>query len=129
MKKLFMALAVGICLLASPAVSTTLAWDPNPIEEQVTQYNVHWGAASGAYTNTVPVVSGTEYTFADGTFLPGSLTYLAVTAENSAGLVSDYSNEVILDLRGPEFNPPTAPTNVTITATRNLDGSVTITLQ
>ncbi len=71
--------------------SVTLAWDPNP-EPDVSGYLVYFGNASRDYpwhTNVGNVTTATVYGLQEG------LTYyFAITATNTAGLESDYSNEV-----------------------------------
>ena len=71
--------------------SVTLAWDPNP-EPDLGGYIVYYGPRSRVYTNAINVgnvttntVSGLEET---GTY------YFAVTAYNTNGLESDFSDEV-----------------------------------
>lgn len=125
MKKILFVLLLAL-LLPMMAASVTVAWDPNPVEEQVTSYTVHWGSETRTYTQSMQVLSGTQLTFDSGTFAPGTVTYIAVTANNAYGLTSDFSNEVILDLRGPEYVRPTAPILLEVTATVNTDGSVTV---
>lgn len=91
--------------LLSPAVSATmriqvagdtvtLAWDPNT-EEDPAGYRVYRGPAPGTYTwdpkPTVGVSPAPSYTFTG--VAPGTW-YFAVTAFNTSGLESGYSNEV-----------------------------------
>jgi hypothetical protein len=54
-------------------------------------YRVYYGTAPGSYSSSFTVPAGTTYTvsgLASGTY------YFAVTAYNSAGIESTYSNEV-----------------------------------
>lgn len=71
--------------------SVTLAWDPNP-EPDVAGYIVYFGNASRNYpyqTNVGNVTTATVYGLQEG------LTYFfAITATNTSGLESDFSNEV-----------------------------------
>jgi hypothetical protein len=71
--------------------SVTLAWNPNP-EPDVSGYIVYYGNASRHYpysTNVGNVTTATVYGLNEG------LTYyFAVTATNTSGLESDFSNEV-----------------------------------
>lgn len=94
-----------LTLLAFLAL-VTIAWDPNPPEEQVTGYSVYYGAIS----RTMP-----GFTSYDGQIDVGNVTlvtldipkrYIAVVAYNAYGLRSDYSKE--LDLSAPRL--PTTPT-------------------
>jgi len=80
-----------LTLLVRADQSVTLAWDPNP-EPDVSGYIVYFGNASRNYpyhTNVGNVTTATVYGLQEG------LTYFfAITATNTSGLESDYSNEV-----------------------------------
>ncbi len=82
---------IAFSLPAHGDQSVTLAWDPNP-EPDVSGYIVYFGNASRDYpssTNVGNVTTATVYGLQEG------LTYyFAITATNTAGLESDYSNEV-----------------------------------
>lgn len=86
----------------------TLCWDKS-VSQDVTSYRVYWGPASRSYTNFFEVVTNC-CAFSTNIGLP---KYFAVTARNSAGLESDYSNE----LRYPEL----PRTNVVIIAQKSTD--------
>jgi len=100
MKRLLAAVCLwGTALSLLAAQSVTLAWDPNS-ETDLAGYNVYWGTASGHYDNkfnagkvVVNTVSG---------LVPGVTYFFAVTAYNSSGLESDFSNEI-------SYRPPGAP--------------------
>ena len=86
--------AVLVSLLASGAradQSVTLAWDPNP-EPDVSGYVVYYGTQPRSYplsTNVGNVTTATVYGLKEG------LThFFAITARNTSGLESDFSNEV-----------------------------------
>lgn len=71
--------------------SVTLAWDPNP-EPDVSGYIVYYGHVSRNYpyhTNVGNVTTATVYGLQEGW-----TCYFAITATNTAGLESDFSNEV-----------------------------------
>src|SRR2546422_4112722 len=84
----------ALCFLApalSSAAQVTLAWDPNT-EADLAGYRLYYGLSNRNYssvtdvgnfaTNTVPgLAEGTTYFF-------------AVTAYNTSGLESDFSNEI-----------------------------------
>jgi chitinase len=97
-------------LLISQTTSTmtiVLAWDPNT-EPDLAGYHVYWGNASaqyGAFKATVPVMPAPTYTTP---VLPNGLYYFAVTAFNTAGLESGFSNEVSATIA----SAPAAPTNL-----------------
>jgi len=103
-------LVASVCLLALTLVfavptravvfqgssgnTVTLAWDANT-EPDLAGYKVYWGRSSGNYDNTpVPTVApSTNPTFTTPA-LPNGTWYFAVTAYNTAGMESGYSNEV-----------------------------------
>src|ERR1017187_4257925 len=78
-------------LLMSLAAHGSLAWDPSP-DPTVTGYNVHYGGASGNYTNITPVGNVTNTTISGLT--AGVTYYFAVTATDGSGDESVFSNEV-----------------------------------
>jgi hypothetical protein len=85
------ALGLFLALAAHAEQSVTLAWDPSP-DPEVTGAIVYYGNASRNYPYHTNVGNVTRATV-NG--LEAGLTYyFAVTATNSAGLESDYSNEV-----------------------------------
>ena len=72
------------------AGDVSLAWDPS-ISEDVVGYKIYYGNFSGSYHSFRTVTSRTDYTV---TGLPDGTYYFAVTAFDSAGNESGYSNEV-----------------------------------
>ena len=71
----------------------TLAWDPNPIEENVASYKLSWGTTvSGAYSQSVTVWK--EVLRQDLTLPSGKTYFFVVQATDSSGNTSGYSNEV-----------------------------------
>ncbi len=76
-----------------------LAWDPSP-DADVTGYRLYWGVQSGTYVG-MHDVGGTTTTSA-GWLADDTTYFFAVTAYNSSGLESDFSNEV-------EYTTPAAP--------------------
>ena len=82
-------------MMVAPSVlggqSVTLAWDANT-EPDLAGYIVHYGAASGSYTNAVDVGNTTTATVSN--LVESCTYYFAVTAYNTSGLESDPSNEV-----------------------------------
>jgi len=74
-----------------------LAWDANS-EDDLAGYKVYYGTASGAYTNSKDVGMATQsnstvYYALEG-LTPGQIYFIAVTAYNTSGSESDFSNEV-----------------------------------
>jgi hypothetical protein len=78
------------------AADITIAWDANA-EPDVAGYKVYYGTASGAYGS--PIILGTQTTYTISG-LPDGIYYVAVTAFNTAGLESGYSNEVSTTIAG-----------------------------
>jgi hypothetical protein len=73
-----------------------LNWDPNA-DSDLAGYKVYYGTASGSYTESVDVgltdnSNSPQYTVGD--LLGGTTTYFAVTAYDTSGNESGYSNEV-----------------------------------
>jgi hypothetical protein len=63
------------------------------VEPDLSGYKLHYGFSSGTYTSSVDVGNATSYTI---TGLARNTTYyIAATAYNTAGLASNYSNEVV----------------------------------
>ena len=88
------ALAVlTIALSAVQAVDVTLSWDANK-ETDIVGYRVYRGGGNRKYSTNSLVGKVTSYPVRN--FAAGGVFYFSVTALNSAGLESDFSNEVIL---------------------------------
>lgn len=98
-----------LCYSLSPSNSlagqANLAWDPPDISTDVTGYMIHYGSASGAYSQGVDVGNTTSFTISN---LPDGQTYFAVTAYDARGYQSGYSNEVSI-VTSP-LPPPPPPT-------------------
>lgn len=84
----------GTVVQGTAGNTVTLAWDANS-EPDLAGYKVYWGRTSRRYDNspaqTFPPSANPTYTTPA---LPNGTWYFAVTAYNSAGLESGYSNEV-----------------------------------
>jgi hypothetical protein len=85
------------------AADVSLEWDPNG-ESDLAGYKVYFGTASGVYGAPI-TVAGTSPnpTYTVTGLLPGNTYYFAVTAYNTSGLESGYSNEVYTTI-GSEGN-------------------------
>ncbi|MFZ5876797.1 MAG: fibronectin type III domain-containing protein [Nitrospirota bacterium] len=114
----------ALLLVTGPAfgADALLSWNPNT-EADLAGYSVHYGASSGVYTVVIPVGRTTSYTV---TGLGPGTYYFAVTAENTSGGDSGYSNEVsktIADTVPPTISAVVAngitATGATITWTTN----------
>jgi hypothetical protein len=99
-------------LTTSPllAADVTLVWDPNS-ESDLAGYKVYYGRESGVYG--APIVLGKQTTYIATGLAPGTY-YFAVTAYNTAGLESGFSNEVSTTVMAPSR------------CDLNLDGAVNI---
>src|ERR1700730_12709987 len=80
------------CASQTPGAQTvTLIWD-SILQQDLAGYRVHWGTASGTYTQETDV--GNTTTAVVSNLTAGTTHFFAVTAYNSAGLESLPSNEV-----------------------------------
>jgi hypothetical protein len=103
--------------------SVTLAWDPNS-EPDLAGYRLYYGTASRSYDRTIEVADGTSVPVAD--LDAGTTYYFAVTAYNTAGLESDFSNEVSYTTLEPTTNQP--PYAVDLDLVMTADQSVSVNL-
>lgn len=78
--------------------NVTLAWDPST-DPGVTGYKLYYGSAPGAYTATNDVGSVTNAVVPS--LIEGFTYYFAVTAYNSSGLESAFSNELVYTVPNP----------------------------
>jgi hypothetical protein len=78
------------CSASAFAADITIAWDAN-VESDLAGYKIYYGTAPGVYGTSITIGTQTTYTL---TGLPPGTYYIAVTAYNTAGLESGYSNEV-----------------------------------
>lgn len=125
--KLLLGFLLALLLLPIAwAGQVTLTWDPN-LEQDLAGYRVYYGSSSGVYTNFVEVGAvnlGTIPNLKDG-----AVYFFAVTAYNSEGLESDYSNEVALTISSVvpptvTFTRPTAGQNFTAPAAVGMNVTV-----
>lgn len=91
------------------AASVGLAWDPNT-ETDLAGYKVYSGTASRNYTNVVTLGLVTTYVVTNVAY--DITTFFAVTAYNTSGLESEFSNEVNALVPAPQ--PPPVPTSVAV---------------
>lgn len=101
-------LSIASCLTSQSAETVRLAWDSAPSHTNLLRYVVKQGVASGTYTNLTQVP--TNSTTAVITNLPRKMCFFVVTAVNVAGLESDPSNELSVDLEPPA--PPVPPSGL-----------------
>ena len=91
--------------------SVTLAWDASTGTNAIAEYHVHYGVASGSYTNVVSAGNMTSTTISN--LVPGTTYYFAVTATDTNNMTSQYSNEA----SEPVVSVPLPPGSLTITIT------------
>jgi hypothetical protein len=82
----------------------TLAWDPNT-EDDLAGYNVYYGIQSGDYDSVIDVGNVIQYMVSD--LEPDTQYYFVVTAYDTSGNESDFSEEV--DSITSEDPPPEPP--------------------
>lgn len=94
------------------AIEVTLAWDAN-IEPDIAGYRVYHGSESRSYSETVDV--GNETTaIIDLSIGQGETRHFAVTAYNTFGLESDYSEEVVYTASVPNEPPIAGKSSLTV---------------
>lgn len=89
---ILLSLFLLFCATITMARDIVLQWDPNS-ETDLSGYKVHWGVEPRKYTaESEQLGLTTTYTLT----LPddGQIYYFAITANDTEGGVSDYSNEV-----------------------------------
>lgn len=112
------------CVTAQAAENVTLAWDPSP-GPTVSGYRLHYGTASGVYTEVKDVGNSTMATVY--ALVPGLTYYIVVTAYNSVG-ESLPSNEVSFAVTTAQAGLTAQPSNggiqVTVTDSPGITDSV-----
>ncbi len=93
------------------AQSVTLSWDANT-ETSLAGYKVYTGTTSRAYG--APETVGKVTTFVKSSLAPGTY-YFAVTAYDTSGIESGYSNEVTAIVGSSADNTPPAISDITTT--------------
>ena len=92
--------ALKICIILSTALTintfawagtATVSWDPNA-EPDLAGYKAYYGTSSRNYSQSIDMGNVINYTVSG--LAEGQTYYFTVTAYNSSGLESDYSNEV-----------------------------------
>jgi len=90
------AITVLACSASARAADVTLAWDANT-EADLAGYKIYYGTAPGVYG--APMTIGLQTTYTLTNLSPGTY-YFAVTAFNTSGLESGFSNEVSTTVSG-----------------------------
>ena len=85
--------------------SVSVTWDAVAAAD-LDVYTVHYGQTSGSYSSALDVGTGTDVTLTG--LEAGEIYFIAVTARDTTGNVSGYSEEVQIDLvtGEVEVNPP-----------------------
>ena len=93
MKRLFLILAIIVMAAAAQAATVQVSWNANT-EEDLAGYNVYYGTSSGQYGEAITTADTSQLL----TLTPdiGTTYYFAVTAFDTSGNESDYSEEVSL---------------------------------
>ncbi|MEI6392992.1 MAG: fibronectin type III domain-containing protein, partial [Verrucomicrobiota bacterium] len=89
---------------SSAVRSVTLAWDPS-VSTTVAGYHIYCGGASATYTNTVDAGNSTNATISG--LNEGGTYFFTVTAYDSSGMESDFSNEINYTIPVTSNAPPT----------------------
>ncbi|HEV2394230.1 MAG TPA: fibronectin type III domain-containing protein [Verrucomicrobiae bacterium] len=89
---------------AQAVANVTLAWDPSP-SSNIAGYRVYSGTISQAYNNVTD--AGTNTTATVSSLLVGMTYYFAVTAYDSLGLESPFSQEISYSVPVLQSSPPT----------------------
>ncbi len=99
---------LGTVTVPLQAREVTLTWEANS-EPDLSHYVVYWGTASRVYTvnsGSIGLVTTYKRQLPDD----GKIYYFAVTAVDTAGLESDFSNEVNTgEVAGPKLRPELTP--------------------
>jgi len=100
---IFVFIFILICCMPALARDVSLAWDP-VTDASLAGYKVYYGTASRTYGT--PLLAGTSPTYTvSGSYLPpGHTYYFAVTAYDTSGNESGYSNEVSLAISTCDIN-------------------------
>ncbi len=112
MRKIFLTMAFLLLLTAfqtARAEQVTIAWNPNT-ESDLAGYKHYYGTSSRIYDNSVDVGNQTSYTILN--LVAGTTYFLAVTAYDTSGNESDYSNEITYT--PIDIMPPGSPINIRI---------------
>ncbi len=104
-KVLFLSLLLSLFTTAAFGLGIRATWNANS-ESDLAGYKVYYGVASRTYG--APIVLGKVTTCDINNLSDGKSYFVAVTAYDSAGNESGYSEEASITL--PDVTPPTPPT-------------------
>lgn len=102
------ALLLWLALALPLSAGVTILWTPSP-DADVTGYRLYIGTNSGAYPRSIWIAGGqtASNTVASSNFFASVTNFVTMTAVNSSGIESDFSNEI-------RFPVPSAPTGVKV---------------
>jgi hypothetical protein len=124
-KKRFLRFVCGSVILALSAFSMkaiTLVWNANT-DPDLVGYTVYSGTNSHVYNKSTYVGNVTSNTPA--ALIPGTTYYFAITAKNTSGLESDFSNEIAVDVP-PSLGQPVAATTQLVSGKMKLSWPSTL---
>jgi len=107
---LLVSMIVLISAVTVFAGDATLSWDPPTTNEDgspltdLAGYKIYYGTTSGNYTNSIDVGNVTTYTVVNLT--EGVTYFFVVSAYDTLGNESDYSNEVSKKIESEDTTPP-----------------------
>jgi len=101
---------LGISFSTCFAASVQLQWDPNT-EADLAGYKVYYAVDNSTLTSSIPVDVHNQPVVTVSGLDPGASYSFAVTAYNSAGLESTFSNIVTIAEQSPPTVVITAPSN------------------
>jgi fibronectin type 3 domain-containing protein len=105
------ALLLSVMQFSAYGADVRLSWNANS-EPDLAGYKVYYGTSSRTYATSVNVSAVTTYTL---TGLTGGTYYFAVTAYDTTGNESGFSNEVSKTITSdPPSSQLPAPTNVRV---------------
>jgi hypothetical protein len=96
-------LSLVFSTLTVQAASVTLAWDPNPSEQNVAGYKIYLGTESQNYTTVINVTNGTQKAVMK--LKKGMLYFFALSAYDADGRESDLSQEVMANTCTHKISP------------------------
>lgn len=121
MKKLLASALLGLALPLS-AQPIKLAWDEyDEVAEMTAGFRLHLGPATGQYTQTldIPDPAAQEYLLLG---VDAGTYFVALTAYNTLGLESDYSNEITITVNErTDPGPPKPPGNLRSSVPESVD--------
>jgi endoglucanase len=113
---------VILALSAFSMKAITLVWNANT-DPDLAGYTVYSGTNSHVYNKANYVGNVTSNTPAG--LIPGMTYYFAITAKNTSGLESDFSNEIAVDVQ-PNLGQPVAATTQLVSGKMKLSWPSTL---